>query len=104
MVSFGTPLVNWILRAFQALFGIVILGLSVTLIRGHHIGSLPASLGYAAFAGGVAILAALVGIAAVWLSFLEGFVGMTIDGLVAILNIIGGIVSELSFCGLARRC
>jgi zinc transporter ZupT len=92
MALTSSPLINWILRAFQALFGIVILGLSVTLIRGHHWGSLPNSLGYAAFVGGVTILAALVGVAATWVSFLEGIVGVAIDGLVALLNIAGGIV------------
>jgi hypothetical protein len=89
-----SPIINWALRAFQALFGIVILGLSVTLIRGHHWGSLPSSIGYAAFVGGVTILAALVGVAATWVSFLEGVVGLAVDGIVAILNIAGGIVSS----------
>jgi hypothetical protein len=88
-----SPIINWALRAFQALFGIVILGLSVTLIRGHHWGNLPSSIGYAAFVGGVTILAALVGVAATWVSFLEGVVGLAVDGIVAILNIAGGIVS-----------
>jgi hypothetical protein len=85
-------LIGLALRGLQALFGVVILGLSVTLIRGHHWGSLPASLGYAAFIGGLTILAALIGIAATWVTFLEGIVGMALDGLVAILSIIGGIV------------
>jgi hypothetical protein len=87
-----TGLIGLGLRGFQFLFGVVILGLSVTLIRGHHWGSLPASLGYAAFVGGLTIVAALIGIAGTWISFLEGIVGMALDGLVAILNIIGGIV------------
>lgn len=71
----------------------MILGLCVTLIRGHHWGGLPASLGYGAFVGGVTILAALVGVAAVWLEFLDGIVGLAVDGLAAILNIAGGVVS-----------
>jgi hypothetical protein len=80
------------LRVLQAIFGVVILGLSVTLIRGHHWGDLPASLGYAVFLGGITIVAALIGIAATWVTFLEGIVGMALDGLVAVLNIVGGIV------------
>jgi hypothetical protein len=101
MALASSPLINWILRAFQALFGIVILGLSVTLIRGHHWGNLPNTLGYAVFVGGVTILAALVGVAATWVSFLEGIVGVAIDGLVALLNIAGGIVQfpYLAFLG-----
>jgi hypothetical protein len=92
MSKVGSPLVNWALRAFQALFGLVILGLCVTLIRGHHWGSLPSSAGYGAFAGGITILAALVGVAATWLEFLDGIIGLAMDGLVAVLNIAGGIV------------
>ena len=91
-----STLANWVCRAFQLLFGIVILGLSVTLIRGHHWGALPATLGYAAFLGGVTIIAALVGVAAVWITFLEGIVGMAIDVLAALLNIAGGIVRPTS--------
>jgi hypothetical protein len=94
MSKVGSPLINWVLRAFQFLFGIVILGLCVTLIRGHHWGGLPASLGYGAFVGGVTILAALVGIAAVWLEFLDGIVGLAVDALAALLNLAGGVVSQ----------
>jgi hypothetical protein len=90
-MAIGT-LVNWALRGLQALFGIVMLGLSVTLIRGHHWGDFPSALGYAAFLGGISILAALIGLAATWISFLEGIVGAGIDGIVAILNLAGGIV------------
>jgi hypothetical protein len=91
-----TGLIGLGLRGLQFLFGVVILGLSITLIRGHHWGSLPASLGYAAFVGGLTILGALIGIAGTFVSFLEGIVGMAFDGLVAILNIIGGIVRSRS--------
>lgn len=84
---------NFALRGFQFLFGIVVLGLSVTLIRGHHWGSTPASLGFAAFVGGISILASLIGLAGTWVSFLEGVVGLAIDGVVALINIAGGVVS-----------
>jgi hypothetical protein len=96
-----SPLINWVLRTFQFLFGIVILGLSVTVIRGHHWGSLPSSIGYAAFVGGVTILASLVGIAATWVSFLQGVAGLALDGLVALLNIIGGIVRPILLLRIA---
>lgn len=87
-----SPLVNWILRGFQILFGIVVLGLSITLIRGHNVGSLPSSLGFSAFTGGITIVAALLGLAATWFSFLEGIIGIAIDGLVTLINLVGGIV------------
>ncbi|KAH3948971.1 hypothetical protein HBI70_124660 [Parastagonospora nodorum] len=95
-----STLANWVCRAFQLLFGIVILGLSVTLIRGHHWGALPATLGYAAFLGGVTIIAALIGIAAVWITFLEGIVGMAIDVFAALLNIAGGIALAIKMRGV----
>jgi hypothetical protein len=94
-MAVGT-LINWTLRALQALFGIVMLGLSVTLIRGHHWGDFPSSLGYAAFLGGISILGALIGLTATWVSFLDGIVGAGIDGIVAMLNLAGGIVRSLS--------
>ncbi|KAF2823473.1 hypothetical protein CC86DRAFT_469264 [Ophiobolus disseminans] len=103
MSKVGSPLINWILRAFQALFGIVILGLAVTLIRGHHIGSLPSSLGFAAFVGGVTIIAALIGIAAVWLEFLDGIVGLAVDSLVAVLNVAGGIFLAIKLKGVSCK-
>jgi hypothetical protein len=93
----ASPLINWVLRALQFLFGIVILGLSVTLIRGHHWGALPSSLGYAVFVGGVTIVAALVGVAATWVTVLEGIVGLAIDAVVAVLNVAGGIVRHMHF-------
>lgn len=93
MSKIGSPLINWVLRGFQFLFGVVILGLCITLIRGHHWGELPASLGYGAFVGCVTILAALVGIAAVWLEFLDGIISLAVDALTAILNLAGAVVS-----------
>jgi hypothetical protein len=93
----ASPLINWVLRALQFLFGIVILGLSVTLIRGHHWGALPSSLGYAVFVGGVTIVASLVGVAATWVTVLEGIVGLAIDAVVAVLNVAGGIVRHMHF-------
>lgn len=57
-MAIANPILNFVVRGFQALFGVVVLGISVSLIRGHHWGSLPASLGFSAFVGGVTILGA----------------------------------------------
>jgi hypothetical protein len=92
-MAIANPLLNFVVRGFQALFGIVVLGISVSLIRGHHIGSLPASLGFSAVVGGVTILGAALGVAALFLSFLDGMVGLIIDAVVALINAAGGIVS-----------
>lgn len=90
-----SSLINIVLRGAQALFGIIVLGLSITLIRGHHWGGLPASLGYGAFVGGLSVLAALIGLAATWFDFLGGMIGLVIDAFVALINIAGGVVSLL---------
>ncbi|KAF2032180.1 hypothetical protein EK21DRAFT_61429 [Setomelanomma holmii] len=96
----SSPIINWALRAFQFLFGIVILGLSVTLIRGHHWGDFPSSLGFSVFVAGVTILASIIGFCATWVSFLEGIVGLAIDVLIALINIAGGIVLAIKLKGV----
>jgi hypothetical protein len=91
-----SSIVNFALRGFQALFAIVVLGLSITLIRGHEWGSLPASLGFGAFVGGISLVAALIGLAATWVEFLGGLIGLVIDGVIALINIAGGVVCTLN--------
>ena len=92
-MAIANPLLNFVVRGFQALFGIVVLGISVSLIRGHHWGGLPASLGFSAFVGGVTILGAVIGVAGLFFSFLDGMIGLIVDGAVAVINAAGGIVS-----------
>lgn len=90
-----SSLFNIVLRGAQALFGIVVLGLSVALLRFHHWGDTPAGLGYGAFVGGLSVLGALFGLAATWFDFLGGMIGLIVDAVVALVNIAGGIVSTL---------
>jgi hypothetical protein len=92
-MAIANPLLNIVVRGFQVLFGIVVLGISVALIRGHHWGSLPATLGFSAFVGGVTILGAAFGVAALFFSVLDGMLGLIIDTVVALINVAGGIVS-----------
>lgn len=99
-MAIANPILNFVVRGFQALFGIVVLGISVSLIRGHHWGSLPASLGFSAFVGGVTILGAALGVAALFLTFLDGMVGLIIDALVALINAAGGIVLAIKISGV----
>lgn len=87
-----TPIVNFAIRGFQALFAIIILGLSVDLVRGQKYGDLPATLGFAAFVGGVSIVAVVIGIASTWVEALQGIIGAGIDGVVAVINLAGGVV------------
>ncbi|KAI4951055.1 hypothetical protein J4E86_007564 [Alternaria arbusti] len=95
-MAIANPLLNFVVRGFQALFGIVVLGISVSLIRGHHWGGLPASLGFSAFVGGVTILGAALGVAGLFFSFLDGMIGLIVDGVVAVINAAGGIIKVLA--------
>jgi hypothetical protein len=102
-MAIANQLLNFVVRGFQALFGIVVLGISVSLIRGHHWGSLPASLGFSAFVGGVTILGAAIGVAGLFFSFLDGMIGIIVDAVVAVINAAGGIVSASPGCGELLR-
>jgi hypothetical protein len=87
------PIINFAIRGFQGLCAIIILGLSVDLIKGHKWGDLPATLGFAAFAAGLSIVGVIIGVAATWVEILQGIIGAAIDGLVAIINLVAGVVS-----------
>lgn len=92
-MSSGSPLVNFVLRGFQLVFASVVLGLSVSLVRGQMPGSnSPISLRYCSFVGGLTFIAAIIGIAAEWVSALQGKVGLLIDGVVTLVNVAGGVV------------
>jgi hypothetical protein len=88
-----SPVLTFAIRGTQALFAVVVFGLSTSLIKGHHAGSLPATLGFLAFVGGMSIVGALLGVATQWLSVLQGQIGMLIDAIIAGINMAGGIVS-----------
>ncbi|KAF2440785.1 hypothetical protein P171DRAFT_395514 [Karstenula rhodostoma CBS 690.94] len=92
-MSSPSPILNFALRGFQVLFAAVVLGLSVGMIKGQGPGlNSPISLRYTAFVGGVSFLTAIIGIAAEWISVLQGMVGLVIDALVTLLNIAGGVL------------
>jgi hypothetical protein len=83
-----------IFMSIQLLFAIVVLGLSVTLAKGQRYGSVPAATGYAAFTGGTAIVAALVGCAALYREALNGIISWTTDALASLALLAGGIVRQ----------
>ncbi|KAI9923913.1 hypothetical protein ASPWEDRAFT_109092 [Aspergillus wentii DTO 134E9] len=84
-------LVTSILRAFQLLFAIIVLGLSVNLAKGQVRGSAPAETGYAAFTGGFGIVAAFVGIVALFVDSLSGIISGALDAVASIAFLAGGI-------------
>lgn len=93
-MSSSSPVLTFAIRGTQALFAIVVFGLSTSLIKGHHLGSLPSTLGFAAFAGAISVISALLGIAAHWMQVLQGKVGVLMDAVMAGINIAGGIVGD----------
>ncbi|PLB48535.1 hypothetical protein P170DRAFT_465849 [Aspergillus steynii IBT 23096] len=84
-------IITAVVRAFQLLFAIIVLGLSVALAKGQSVGSAPAITGYAAFTGGLGIVASLVGVAAFFISSLDGLISWAVDGLASLVFLAGGI-------------
>jgi hypothetical protein len=79
------------------LFSIIILGITVSLIKGQDYPSaVPSQTSYAAFCGGWGILIALIGVAALFAEALQGIIIAGLDGLTALLMLAGGIVSSPS--------
>lgn len=89
-----SPIITFAFRGTQALFAIIVCGLSTTLIKGHKFGSLPSTLGFIAFVGGISLVAALLGIASHWVKVLQGKAGILVDVVIAGLNVAGGVVSS----------
>ncbi|KAF1974258.1 hypothetical protein BU23DRAFT_531733 [Bimuria novae-zelandiae CBS 107.79] len=88
-----SPIVNFIVRGFQIVFAACVLGLSVGLIKGQRPGlDSPISLRYCAFVGGISFIAGFVGVAAEWVSVLQGKIGLIIDGVVTLINIAGAVL------------
>ncbi|KAL2867763.1 MARVEL domain-containing protein [Aspergillus lucknowensis] len=86
-------LITSILRGLQAIFAIIVFGISVDLARSQHTDfqPVPAATGYAAFCGGFGIVVALVGIASLFASSLEGIITWALDGLSALTMLAAGI-------------
>ncbi|KAL2803255.1 marvel domain-containing protein [Aspergillus granulosus] len=86
-------LITAILRGFQAIFAIIVLGISVDLARGQHTSfqALPTATGYAAFCGAFGTLVAFIGIASVFVSSLDGIITWALDGLSGVTMLASGI-------------
>ncbi|KAL3492153.1 marvel domain-containing protein [Aspergillus germanicus] len=86
-------LIPAVLRGFQVIFAVIVLGISVDLARGQETAaqSVPAATGYAAFCGAFGTLAAFIGVASLFVSSLEGIVTWALDGLSAVTMLAAGI-------------
>jgi hypothetical protein len=83
----------------QVLFSVIILGISVSLIKGQAWPSaVPSQTSYAAFCGGWGIVIAFIGVVALFVEFLQGIIIVGLDGLTTLLMLAGGIVSFPMLC------
>ncbi|KAL8823542.1 MAG: hypothetical protein Q9191_005760 [Dirinaria sp. TL-2023a] len=79
------------LRGLELAFSVIVLGLSANLVATQHFGGAPATTNYEVFVGIIGIVAALVGLAASFISALGGIVALALDGLTALFLFAGGI-------------
>ncbi|KAL4812443.1 marvel domain-containing protein [Aspergillus spinulosporus] len=84
---------NVIFRVFQAIFAIIVFGISVDLARGQDpkVQSIPPATGYAAFCGGFGTLVSLIGIVSLFISSLEGLITLALDALSGVTMLASGI-------------
>lgn len=75
------------LRSLQFLFSVVVLGTSISLIRGQVYGHAPAVTYTSAIVGAIGILASLLGFTAIFITALDGVVTLAVDGLASVLFI-----------------
>jgi len=93
-------------RGLQMVFSAAILGLSVQLAKGQLLGRIPTTTGYAAFLGGLGLLAGAYGLVNVFIPLFEGtpIINIAIDGFVTLLFLAGGIIVAITIkggkCGL----
>jgi len=87
------------LRFFQILFGIVILGISISLARGQVVGHTPATTGYGAFVGAFTIIAGIIGVVAIFATALPEIISWAVDALAALFLLAGGIAFAVGLKG-----
>ncbi|KAF2089224.1 hypothetical protein K490DRAFT_54850 [Saccharata proteae CBS 121410] len=92
-------IITAILRLFQIIFAAIVLALSISLIRSQDYGTVAAQ-NYAAFTGGFGLLVALMGVAAIFIEPLAGFIQAGADALAALFFIAGGIAIAVMLSGI----
>ncbi|KAL4756965.1 MARVEL domain-containing protein [Aspergillus foveolatus] len=86
-------IIDAILRVFQAISAIIVLGISVDLARGQdtRLQSVPPATRYAAFCGGFGTLVSSIGIISLFISSLEGLITFVLDALSGVAMLASGI-------------
>lgn len=95
-----TKLISTGLRVVLVVLGAVVAGFSATLAKHQHFGSVPGQTGFGTFVGGFGIVAGLIGIAAMFASFIPIMVLLGIDAATTILYLAGGIVLAATMGGV----
>ena len=76
----------------QVAFSVIVLALSANLVATQHFGGAPSTTNFEVFVGILGLVAALVGLAASFVSSLGGLIAFVLDGLTALFLFAGGVV------------
>ncbi|KAF2856989.1 hypothetical protein T440DRAFT_503584 [Plenodomus tracheiphilus IPT5] len=87
-------------RAFQILFSLVVLGITISLIQGHKSGPIPSALAFAVIIGAVSLVGGILNLASSFLEFLHDQLTLIIDGVVLLSNATGGIWIAMKMKGV----
>ncbi|KAK5135799.1 hypothetical protein LTR08_004626 [Meristemomyces frigidus] len=91
----------FVLRSFQIIFGVTVLGLSVHAINWQRIGNAPATTYYTAFAGAFGMLTALIGTVAMFIGAVPDRIVAIVDTLASFLFLAGGIAFAVGLEGIS---
>ena len=88
-----------VLRGFQMLLAVVVLGLSVTLIKDHNnhnrisgFSSAPVILPLGVAIGAVTLVTAVFSLTVAWTNFVHEYIEMLVDVVIIMANVVGGMV------------
>ncbi|KAF2823472.1 hypothetical protein CC86DRAFT_409383 [Ophiobolus disseminans] len=96
-----------VLRGFQILLSIIVLGLSVTLFKNYNtqppipdLSKAPMILPLGAAIGSLSLIAAVFCLAIAWTNFLREYIEMLVDVVIVVVNVVGGMILALKLRGL----
>ncbi|KAH8912760.1 hypothetical protein BR93DRAFT_922724 [Coniochaeta sp. PMI_546] len=87
-------------RALQLLMAAVVVGLSVTLLKGQVYGTTPTTTRYSVFTGAFGMIVAFLGLICLFISAIPAIVPMILDSLAGILLVAGGIAWAVGLKGI----
>ncbi|KAF2476211.1 uncharacterized protein BDR25DRAFT_64444 [Lindgomyces ingoldianus] len=97
----ASTIISLALRGCQALFAIIILGLSAGLLKGQVVkDQLPSTIPYAIFTGAFGLVCACIGVASNWVEILQTVLMAGIDCAVAFFYLAGGVIIAYKLRGI----